>query len=287
MRKNIKLCMFFIVTLLLKNTQSATAEIKWHAPFSQTGTYQAVTKLVHQGLEEKGWKLDLRITGNPKLGRDVLNETNEPFLLAWGTELISSKNDPHYIKPANNESLVGMVHTTGVHLCTNKNISQEDFISKKYKIGVVGLKPTLKFLDQWLAFTKNKHNLISYRSSGDMLIGLNSGEIDLIFMSVGLDLHESGKVNCLYTSGRETVLGIPTIQSKFPEFKESQYNFGTYIIAKNFSKEDLEKLRNDLIQVKKNYLPFTNYMKKMHFTIAHDEISTQLSQLKKIDDSLE
>jgi hypothetical protein len=287
MYKNLKLSLLTLLALLFANLQIASAEIKWHAPFSQTGTYQSLLKLVHQGLEEKGWKLDLKITGNPKLGRDIFNETNEPFLLAWGIELISMKNDPHYIKPANNDSLVGFVHVTGVYLCTNKNITHEDFVNKKYKIGTVGDRTTLNFLNKWMAFTKNKHDVISYRGSGDLEIGFNSGEIDLIFASRGVNLHESGKANCLYTSGRNTILGIPTIQSKFPEFKDGQYSFGTYIVAKNFSKENLEKLRNDLANVKKDYAPFTTHMKKMHFTIVHDDIPTQIANIKKIDDTLE
>lgn len=274
--------------VLTGHTMARAESLQIHGPFSSTGTYQAMLRLIADGLEKKGWNLDVKITGNAKLSREVFETTKSPFLLAWGTENNSSKTDPHYLKPPGEHNLVGFSHRAPGYFCSfNKDISESDFTTRKLKIGIVNDKATVNWLNSWMHAIGHQHQLVSYRGSGDVEIGASSGEVDVLLSSRGAQLLTNGTVKCFFNTGQQTMMGVPSLQSKFPAFKDSTIGFGFYIISKNLSAQQLDKLRKDFVDVKKNYKPFVDHATRMHFPVIFDDLSAQIGYIERLDRSLD
>jgi hypothetical protein len=285
--KNLKkLSLLLLINFFLIVNIAKAETIKFHVPTNPSGNYAQLAKLASEALAEKGWKLDLKNTHNPQLSSDTFKETKEPFILLWSIEAAGSKQDSIYLKPADETNLIGMFHTSSPFLCAvKKDLTIEDFLKKKYKVGLVTDKATEKWINDFTNHIGNKqHIFVPYKGSGDLEIGVNSGEIDFIIGTRGPKLMQENKAKCFYQTGHTEVLGIPAIKSKFPKLENSTLIFGAYLIAKNIPKEQLEKLRKDFVEVKKNHKPLIEFANKLHFQLIFDDIPTQVKTLK-IEDS--
>lgn len=288
--KNLKkFGLLLLISFLIISNVARAETIKLHVPTSPTGNYAQLAKLASEALAEKGWEFDLKNTHNLQLSSNFFKETKEPFIMVWLIEAAGSKQDTFYLNPADETNLIGMFHTSSPFLCAIKtDLTMDDFLKKKYKVGLVADKATEKWINDFTSHIGNKqHVFVPYKGSGDLEIGVNSGEIDFIIGSRGLKLMQENKAKCFYQTGNTEVLGIPAIKSKFPKLENNTLIFGAYLVAKNIPKEKLEKLRKDFVEVKKNYKPLVELANKLHFQLVFDDISTQVKILKTEDSKLQ
>ena len=287
--KNLKkISLLVLINFFLLVNISKAESIKFHVPTNASGSYAQLAKLSSEYLTEKGWQFDLKYTGNLQLSSNFFKETREPFIMLWEIEAAGSKQDSIYLKPADETNLIGMLHNSSPFLCAvKKDITMEDFLIKKYKVGHVPDKATQKWINDFTDHIGNKqHMFVPYKGSGDLEIGVTSGEIDFIISTRGAKLMQEKKAKCFYQTGNTEILGIPTIKSNFPKLENNTLIFGAYLIAKNISKEKLEKLRKDFAEVKKNHKPLIELANKLHFQLVFDDIPTQVKILKTLDSKL-
>jgi hypothetical protein len=274
--------------ILLVTTVCASAEkITLHAPFSATGSYQALIRNIDTGLKAKGWDINIKITSNPKLSRDTYLNAKEPFILAWGTETSGSKSDPHYITPANNANMIGFTHITGMYLCSTKHITVRDFKNNSYKIAITQDAYYKNWIESWQDHMGTKHTFIQYKGSSKVENALFSGEVDLSLNSKGASYVAGDKAKCLFTTGPKELLGIPTVKSAFPEYKDSIAVHGMYWRAKNFSDGQLEKFRKDFADVIRNHKTFTDYTTSNFYLRVLDNIDSQVKLVQDLDSKLD
>jgi hypothetical protein len=281
-----KISLSILIGFFLTVNIAKAETIKFHVPTSPAGNYAQLAKLASEALAEKGWQFDLKNTHNLQLSSNTFKETKEPFILLWLIEAAGSKQDSVYLKPADETNLIGMFHTSSPFLCAIKtNLTMDDFLNKKYKVGYTADRGTEKWINDFTSHIGNKkHIFVPYKGSGDLDIGVNSGEIDFIIASRGPKLMQENKAQCFYQTGNAEFVGIPTIKSKFPKLENSTYIIGAYLIAKNIPQEQLEKLRKDFEEVKKNHKPLIEFTNRLHFALVFDDIPTQVKTLK-IEDS--
>lgn len=273
--------------LMLTTTVSHAAEILLHGPFSATGTYQALIRHIETGLAEKGWDLNVKITGNPKLSRDTFNESDDPMILAWGTETSGSKSDPHYIEPADQSNMIGFTHMTGMYLCSTKPISQEQFLKNSYKIAITQDAFYKNWVESWQDYLGTKHKFIQYSGSSKAGNALFSGEVDFAFSSRGAGYVDAKKAQCLLTTQPMPVVNVPTVKSLFPEYQDNVAVHGMFWRAKNFSPDMLEKFRKDFADVKNDFEPFKQFMKGKHYLQVADPIDSQVKLVQDLDSKLQ
>ena len=280
-KKNIVLIIFFFIFNLINVVQAQI--VNFHLPFSQTGNYQAVAKLVNGGLEEKGWKFDFKVTNNLILSKHAYENSTEPFILAWSELSASAKNEPFYLPAADEKNFIGFTHSVPYYICTTKDIVVDDFYKKKLKIGIANTPAEEKFIKGLINHTKTKHNAVGYKSSTELSAGLFSGEIDLAVSSLGSKWVTNNQAKCIFNTGKENLYGSVPMFSVFPNFSMNEFRTNLYYIGKNFTSEQLTKLRNDLNFVKANHKPYLDHIKNMHYDSYTDSLENQLLYLKKID----
>jgi hypothetical protein len=277
------LIIFFLIVSIAK-----AETIKFHIPTSPSSNSAQLAKFASEALAEKGWQFDLKNTHNLQYSSNFFKETKKPFIMVWSIEAAGSKQDSIYLKPADETNLIGMFHISSPFLCAIKpNLTMDDFLKKKYKVGYSVDRASERWINDFSNHIGNKQLMfLPYKGSGDLEIAVNSGEIDFIISSRGSKLMKENKAKCFYQTGNTEVLGIPTIKSKFPKLENNTLIFGPYLLAKNIPVEKLEKLRNDFVEVKKNYKPLIEFENKLHFQLLFDNILTQVKILKTEDSKL-
>jgi len=278
-----------IIFLCLFSQQTFAYDIKLHAPFSSTGNAQNIIRILAEGLAEKGWDLNIKITGNPKLSKETYNKTTEPFLLAYASDTASSKSDVHYMTPPTTKDFVTSLYSFQLFICTIKDLDVDDFLNKNksYKIGITQDPVSPMYMNALQKYLGTNHKLLRYDGSKKVGLALFSGEIDFSFSSKGAKYVNTGKAKCLYGTGAKSVLGIKTIKSAYPEWNLNTLPGVVYLRAKNIPADKLEQLRNDFQELQSSYAPYLEYVNtRFYGTPTGTSLKAQVDIIKKLDSAL-
>jgi hypothetical protein len=285
----IKTIISVLAVVLFISINGSAEPIKLSGPFSQTGSYQKIIRLVVGELKTKGWDIDVKITGNPLLSKQTFEQSTEKVILVWGLDTNSNKSSKDYLKPIDNGSFLGMMHVAPQYFCVvnNKDISLNDFLSqnKKLKIGT----PTDALLVNWFGSFKSdlglKHTAVIYKDSNRVGNALLSGEIDVAMTSGGAKLHTAGKVKCILSTAENSVLGIPTLKATRPTYQDSVLVVGSYAYAKNFSNIELINFKKDFAVALQSE-SLRNHLKGRFNSTPTAPLAEQLLFIKKLDSKL-
>lgn len=277
-----------LATMLL--SVSAMAEtITVHLPFSATGSYQKIIKMILNDMStNKGYQFDIKVTGNPLLSKNAFKSANGPFVLGWDLVLNTSKKAKDYMAPPTEKNFIGMTHINNQFLCASPKLPVSEFFnkSKVYKIGTGIEDSRLKYLRSFFNHVGVKHKLISYKDSGASSDALIAGEVDFVFNSKGTNLQKKGKAVCFFNSGFSTIADIKNIASAYPTLKEPYYIESSYLQATNFKKGQLEKFISDF-RDSQNNAELVKYLKGRSAGLANKvAYKDQLSALKNEDAKL-
>ena len=284
LKNSITLFFLFLYTL------TASAEsINQQAPFSQTGSYQKIIRTVNEQLVIDGWNFDLKITGNPVLSKSKYQRAKDKIILVWGLDTNGSKSDPHYLAPVVDETFLGITHVAANYVCvTNKDLTIKDFLDNKknYRVGTPTDALLVNWYDRFQKGNGTNHTAIKYRGSNKVGNALFSGEIDFAITSGGAKLHDAGKVNCILSTDIESILGIPTVKQALPNYDDPIFLEGIYWIAKNFSDQELIKLKSDYARALKSK-PVVDHLKGRFSKTPNLTLDQQANMLKGWDAKLD
>jgi len=87
-------------------TNAYATDVLFHSPFSTTGNFTGMSKILATELNNKGWNIDVKVTTNAKLSKETYTSTDKPMIMAWSTGMTTSKSDDIYL-PAAKGDLVG------------------------------------------------------------------------------------------------------------------------------------------------------------------------------------
>ena len=239
-----------IIAFVIFCTTAFAEKITISGPFSETGSYQKIIRIIDKGLAKKGWNFDIKITGNAMLSKQTSEDAKGKFILAWGYDINGSKSDPFYLAPATTDNLVGTTHFSNQFICS-AGLSLEDLkdTSKVYTIGNVVDPLHNRWLASLQSYLGTNHKVAKYKGSSKVGNALVSGEVDFILSSKGAKMQAKDQAQCLLGMGYDSVLGIPTAKTVFPDFEGNLFFVGMYWQAVNFDAKSLNKLRNDFKQV--------------------------------------
>jgi hypothetical protein len=239
-----------IIAFVIFCTTAFAEKITISGPFSETGSYQKIIRIIDKGLAEKGWNFDIKITGNAMLSKQTSEDAKGKFILAWSYDINGSKSDPFYLAPATTDNLIGTTHFSYLYICS-AGLSLEDLkdTSKVYTIGNVVDPGFNRWLASLQSYLGTNHKVVKYKGSSKVGNALVSGEVDFILSSKGAKMQAKDQAQCLLGMGYDSVLGIPTAKTVFPDFEGNLFFVGMYWQAVNFDAKSLNKLRNDFKQV--------------------------------------
>jgi len=240
-----------IIAFVILCTTAFADKITISGPFSETGSYQKIIRIIDKGLAEKGWDFDIKITGNAMLSKQTSEDATGKFILAWGFDINGSKNDPFYLAPATTDNLIGTTHFSNQFICSQGGLTLDNLkdTSKQYKIGNVVDPLHNKWLARLQKYLGTNHKIVKYKGSSKVGNALISGEVDFILSSKGAKMQAKEQATCILGMGYDSVLNIPTAKTVFPDFEGNLFFVGMYWQAINFDAKSLEKLRKDFQEV--------------------------------------
>ena len=248
--KTIKTITLSIVAFVIFCTTAFAEKITISGPFSETGSYQKIIRIIAKGLAEKGWNFDIKITGNPMLSKQTSEDAKGKFILAWGYDTNGSKSDPFYLAPATTGNLVGTTHFSNQFICS-AGLTLED-LKDTSKVSIIGTPAdplNVRWLESLQSYLGTNHKVVKYKGTSKVGNALVSGEVDFIVSSKGAKMQAKDQAQCILGMGYDSVLGIPTAKTVFPDFEGNLFFVGMYWQAVNFDTKSLKKLRNDFKQV--------------------------------------
>jgi hypothetical protein len=253
----------FICWLTL-STAAWADSITVHVPYSKTGNAQATLRLILDGLEQKGWRFDERVTSNPQLSNETFNSTSQPMLMLWGTDLTPNRTHPTYRAIPTAAELVTLTYVIPRYICAVGNISAEDYANRNRVLTVgTNLVPAdeqyLAALNQHLG---TRHKIIKYANSRESEAAVAAREIDVVMSSVGLRLEQQGQVRCLFNTSQLRTGSLPLVTDLHPQMQPRNFAAVTYILVRNMDAATLTRLRQDTLAVQRDYAPYVTYLER-------------------------
>tara|TARA_Y100001937_G_scaffold17487_1_gene24203 strand:- start:2552 stop:3412 length:861 start_codon:yes stop_codon:yes gene_type:complete len=270
-------------------TSASAKDVLFHSPFSTTGNFTGMSKILAAALGEKGWDIDVKVTTNAKLSKETYVSTDKPMIMAWSTGMTTSKSDDIYL-PAADKDLVGGISWSPWYFCSTneKNISIEDFKTRKLTIGIdlVGNEELGNWMDKLQEFLGTDHTYVTYKGSKKVTNAIFSGEVDMGMTTGGAGWVEKGKATCFYTSAGQTVQGIKSIKEDLPKFDQPELQLGLYWRAVNLSKKEMKKLRKDFASVKESSADWQAWMDRKKYVYPDPKVKNYAKTIAAIDEKL-
>ena len=254
----------FICWLTL-STAAWADSITVHVPYSKTGNAQATLRLILDGLEQKGWRFDERVTNsNPQLSNETFNSTSQPMLMLWSTDLVPNRAHAAYRPVPTAADLLTVTYVVPRYICAVGNISTEDYANRNrvLTVGTTVVPADEQYLAALNQHLGTRHKIIKYANSRESEAAVAAREIDVVMTSVGLRLEQQGQVRCLYNTSQMRVGSTPLVTDQHPHMPARNFAAVTYILVRNMDAATLTRLRQDTLAVQRDYAPYVTYLER-------------------------
>ena len=256
-----------------------------HIPYSKTGNAQATTRLILDGLEQRGWRFDERVTANPQLSNETFNSTSQPMLLLWGTDLVPNRGHPAYRTAPKAQDLVTITYVIPRYICAVGNITARDYADRNR---VLNVATTVVPADQQYLLALNqhlgtRHRVIKYTNSRELEAAVAAREVDAVMTSVGLRLQQQGRVQCLANTSQFRTGTVPLVTDLHPHMTPKNFVAVSYLLARGMLPADLARLRSDVLAVQKEYTPYTAYLERNQNPTTPLILGDQLHLIAEVD----
>jgi hypothetical protein len=261
---------YFITAMIWMVAALAQAQtIVVHIPYSKTGNAQATTRLILDGLEQRGWRFDERVTSNPVLSKATFASTQEPMLLLWGTDLVPSRAHAGYRPVPAPQELLTATYVIPRYICAANNsnvniITAEQFVSRDrvLTIGVTVVPTEEQYIQSLNQHLGTRHRIVKYTNSHELEAAVAAREVDAVMTSVGLRLEQQGRARCFYNTSQYRVGLVPLIADQHPSIQPRNFAAVSYLVARGLDAATLSRLRQDTIAVQREYQPYIAYLKR-------------------------
>lgn len=278
--------LIWLVAVFTTSTHAQTITV--HIPYSKTGNAQATTRLILDGLEQRGWRFDERVTANPLLSAETFRRTTQPMLLLWGTDLVPTRTHAAYMPVPTAADLVTVTYMVPRYICaaTNTNVNlvtAEQFVSRDrvLTIGTAVVPADEQYLLALNQHLGTRHRVVKYTNSRELEAAVAAREVDAVMTSVGLRLEQQNRARCFYNTSQYRVGTVPLVTDQHPHMVPRNFAGVSYLMARGLDTATMARLRQDVLAVQREYQPFTDYLAR-NFNPATPLILDQ--QLRMIAD---
>jgi len=273
---------------LAVTTAAMANPISVHIPYSKTGNAQAVTRLILDGLEQRGWRFDERVTANPQLSNETFKSASQPMLLLWGTDLVPNRAHPAYRSAPTAADLLTITYVVPRYLCAVGNITAQDYADRNrvLNVAITAVPVDEQYLLALNQHLGTRHRLIKYTNSREVEAAVAAREVDAVMTSIGLRLQQQGRVQCLANTSQFRVGTVPLITDLHPHVTPKNFVAVSYFLVRGLPPADLARLRSDIVAVQKEYTPYTAYLERNQNPSTPLVLGDQLHLITELDRNL-
>jgi hypothetical protein len=282
---------YFIAAMIWLTATFVQAQtITVHIPYSKTGNAQATTRLLLDGLEQRGWRFDERVTSNPVLSKETFANSREPMLLLWGTDLVPSRTHAGYRPVPAPQELVTVTYVSPRFICAANNsnvnlITAEQFASRNrvLTIGTTVVPADEQYLSSLNQHLGTRHRVVKYTNSRELEAAVAAREVDMVMVSVGLRLEQQNRVHCIFNTSQYRVGSTPLVTDQHPHMQPPNFAGVSYLVARGMDAATMNRLRQDMITVQREYQPYLDYLKRNFNPSTPLLMDQQLRVIQELD----
>lgn len=260
-------------SLLIGSIVSANSQAL-HLTYAPGGTAFTVMSFLKEDLDKKGYNIDLKSLGNCALTKHAWETTKDKFITMYDDDLNSKKNTACNLNVKDTE-FVKVFYQAYLYFCSvpGKDVNLWNTKGSKFTVGYGGNMPVKSLLKYLNEKNGTDAKAVTYKNSGALATGIAAKEIDYAFSHAGPSkiIAEGGK--CYWGTAPENISsnGIPNIKKIYPDTPFGELSINMWIIAKNFTPEEIKKLRADVTDFMRN----NEQYKKL---LASREVSNPVDQ---------
>jgi hypothetical protein len=282
---------YFIAAMIWLAAVCAQAQtITVHIPYSKTGNAQATTRLLLDGLEQRGWRFDERVTSNPVLSKETFANAREPMLLLWGTDLVPTRAHAGYRPVPAPQELVTVTYVIPRYICAANNsnvnlITTEQFVSRDrvWTIGVTVVPTEERYIQTLNQHLGTRHRIVKYTNSRELEAAVAAREVDVVMTSIGLRLEQQNRARCFYNTSQYRVGSTPLITDHHPHMLPRNFAAVSYLVARGMDAATMARLRQDTLAVQREYQPYVDYLKRNFNPETPLALDQQLRIIQELD----
>jgi tripartite-type tricarboxylate transporter receptor subunit TctC len=226
----------------------ATAQ-NFSISYAPGGGGMTVSTMVKDYLNSKGYTVELKSLGNCALVKNEWDSTKEKFITLYEEGFLSKKNEPCNIK-FNDTNYIHMMIQGNYYFCSVPGKDPELWRKSEvnYTVGHPQSLPMELLFSPINEKNKNTAKLVSYKNLGAVATALAAKEVDYVFVTSGVDKITAEGGKCFWTTAPESMAfnKIPNVSKEFPGNKAATSSVNTFLLAKNFSTVEMDKLRKDI-----------------------------------------
>lgn len=237
-----------LATTLALMTLPASAQ-NFTVSYAPGGGGMTVSTMVKDYLNSKGYKVELKSLGNCALVKNEWDNTKDKFITLYEEGFLSKKNEPCNIA-FNDSNYIHMMIQGNYYFCSVPGKDPELWrkAGATYTVGHPQSLPMELLFTPINEKNKNTAKLVSYRNLGAVATALTAKEVDYVFVTSGTGkiIADGGK--CFWTTAPEgmAVNNISNIRKEYPNNQAATTSVNTFLLAKNFTVGEMEKLRKDI-----------------------------------------
>jgi hypothetical protein len=277
---------YFIAAMIWLTTALAQAQtIVVHVPYSKTGNAQATTRLILDGLEQRGWRFDERVTSNPQLSKETFANTKDLMLMLWGTDLVPHRGHAAYRPVPTAQELVTVTYVIPRYICAVGNVTASDY-ARRDRVLTVGTTVVPADEQYLLALNQHlgtRHRVIKYTNSRELEGAVAAREIDVVMTSVGLRLEQQGQVRCLFNTSQFKVGAVSLVTDRHPHMQPKNFAAVSFIVARGLDAATMARLRQDTLAVQREYAPYLTYLERNQNPATPLVPEQQLQLIQELD----
>lgn len=256
-----------------------------HIPYSKTGNAQATTRLILDGLEQRGWRFDERVTSNPQLSSETFNSATQPMLLLWGTDLVPNRAHAAYRSVPSAQELLTVTYVIPRYICAVGDITASDYARRDrvLTIGTTWVPVDEQYLSALNQHLGTRHKFVKYSNSRELEGAVAAREIDMVMTSVGLRLEQQGRARCLFNTSQFRVGTTPLVTDQYPHMIPRNFAAASFIVARGLDAATMTRLRQDTLAVQREHAPYLAYLERNRNPATPLVPEQQLQLIRELD----
>ena len=239
----------FVIAAAMTLVATVANAQNFFVSYAPGGGGMATATLVNDFLKTNGYITDFKSLGNCALVKNEWDNTKDKFITLYEEGFLSNKNTPCNIDFKPTEYL-HMTVQGNYYFCSVPG-KEADLWRKPgatYTVAHVPSFPVDAAFESINAKNKNTAKPVSYKNLGAVATAITAKEVDYVLVTGGTDkiVAEGGK--CFWTTAPKSMAlnNVPNVSEEFPGNKAGNASVNTFLLAKNFTAVEIEKLRKDI-----------------------------------------
>ena len=189
---------------------SADRELKFYVGHTNGGLAAIFSTVMAQALEERGWKVDLKVIGNCVQVKNLMATSDSPILATWGANWNDASNLCNL--PVQENNFIDILIDSPRLMCGPVGeVDMKLQPGKTYRVGVNAGQYHDVTLKEISSETGINFKVIEYQNSAYIMKAMQAKEIDLWYTNKGLVEHRNGSQKCFYGTFNQDTNGITAL----------------------------------------------------------------------------